>query len=58
MVFGMTIDGGAVGSGKRREETKSKKGLGRGLTEWQLFKAGLEFLGGCPEVILAVCQSR
>jgi U3 small nucleolar RNA-associated protein 22 len=43
MVLGMAVEGGNVAG--KNGETKAKKGLGRGLTEWQLFKAGLEFLG-------------
>jgi hypothetical protein len=43
MVLGMAVEGGNVAG--KNGEIKAKKGLGRGLTEWQLFKAGLEFLG-------------
>ncbi len=43
MVLGMVVEGGNVAG--KNAEIKAKKGLGRGLTEWQLFKAGLELLG-------------
>jgi hypothetical protein len=45
MVFGFVIDGGQVGvKGKEGLELRARKGLGKGLSEWQLFRAGLELL--------------
>jgi hypothetical protein len=45
MVFGFVIDGGHVGvKGKEGLELRARKGLGKGLSEWQLFRAGSELL--------------
>lgn len=44
-VLAFIIEGGDVGGANgKRAETKPKKGLGRGLSEWQLLRAAWEFL--------------
>jgi U3 small nucleolar RNA-associated protein 22 len=50
MVLGFIVQGGEVGNGKDRLAKKPKQGLGRGLSEWQLLRAGWEFLGELPDV--------
>ncbi|KAJ9106826.1 hypothetical protein QFC19_002954 [Naganishia cerealis] len=44
MVLGFIVQGGEIGTGKDRSARKPKQGLGRGLSEWQLLRAGWEFL--------------
>ena len=44
MVLGFIVQGGEVGAGKDRLTKKPRQGLGRGLSEWQLLRAGWEFL--------------
>lgn len=48
MVLGFVVLGGEVAAGKDRVGKKPKPGLGRGLSEWQLLRAGWEFLGAFP----------
>lgn len=47
VVLGFIIDGGEVGvlsKVKGEVEIRARKGLGRGLSEWQLLRAGWELL--------------
>lgn len=44
MILGFIVQGGEIGAGKDRLTKKPKQGLGRGLSEWQLLRAGWEFL--------------
>lgn len=44
-ILGFIIEGGEIGGvGKEKTMNRAKKGLGRGLSEWQLLRAGWEFL--------------
>lgn len=48
MVLGFVVNGGEQGGiAGRRETLKARKGVGHGLTDWQLLRAGWEFLGEC-----------
>lgn len=56
LVLGFIVQGGHVGTGTGGREgdrlaTKPKQGLGRGLSEWQLLRAGWEFLGEHSEAL-------
>lgn len=45
VVLGFIIDGGEVAVLNKGEvSTRARKGLGRGLSEWQLLRAGWELL--------------
>lgn len=44
MVLGFVVQGGEIGTAKDRSMKKPKQGLGRGLSEWQLLRAGWELL--------------
>jgi hypothetical protein len=45
MVLGFIVDGGEVAVSVKGETTvRARKGLGRGLSEWQLLRAGWELL--------------
>jgi hypothetical protein len=46
MILGFVVNGGEQGGiGGRRETLKARKGVGHGLTDWQLLRAGWELLG-------------